>query len=123
MAKEEIHATALAYGEAWQRRNYMALTEFLPHQWSDLLGNRLVRDVREAYAMFELTAFDVCQLDYTAPAVCELHAEVQVNGTSEAVVLRWIREDDSGGPVPNTLPGHWRLFMWRPDTFVSVASS
>jgi hypothetical protein len=120
LQREEIFTVTTDFAATWQRRNYAALAGFLPHNHHAMYGKKIVKEVKDDYEPYALGALRVLQLHYEAPAVCMVQAAAQINGTDTEVVLRWIREDGKGNPVAASLPGDWRLFLWRPFTMTAV---
>lgn len=88
-------------------------------------GKAAPREVRLAYEHHPLSAFRVERISVTAAAVCTVRTEITgAEGKSRRVGLRWIREDESGDPVPVPFDGGtWRLYTWDPARFVRVEES
>lgn len=61
------------------------------------------------------------RLDFEAPAVCEIDAELTFREGAKPARMRWIREGEDGmGAAPNE-PGEWRLISWGPWAMISNA--
>ncbi len=112
---EDAYILSNRFLEAWQRRNFGGMVQYLSQLVRDGSDRGMAGEVRELYADHLLSEYRINQLDFVAAAHCRISAEIVVNGDPRAVVLRWIREDEGGRPVIDGRPGgEWRLILWSP---------
>jgi hypothetical protein len=71
--------------------------------------------LRDEYGPFELGGFRIAQLDFKAPVICEVDAELTIDGEPKLARMRWIREHTDGKPaIPGHEDGEWRFMSWGP---------
>jgi len=112
---EPIHALATEVLTAWKAKNYGRIAAQLASLTREDTVQRSAGRVRDEYEPFELDDFRVLQLDFQAPVICEIDAELTINGDTKLGRMRWIRERDGGEPaIPDHEEGEWRLMSWGP---------
>jgi hypothetical protein len=79
--------------------------------------------VRETWADFRLTGFEIRCLDYEAPAVCEVDVQLLFDDETRAARMRWVRTDDDGMAAAPNQPGEWRLISWGPWAMINNANA
>ncbi|MFB8168269.1 hypothetical protein ACFC60_10005 [Kitasatospora purpeofusca] len=121
-ATHPVGVSAEAFLTAWRRRNFGEMASMVTAELHQKHGNAVPREVRLAYEEHSLSAFEVQRLSVTAAAACTVRIETTgADGKSKLIGLRWIREDESGGPMPVPLDGGtWRLYTWEPARFLRV---
>jgi hypothetical protein len=116
------HAAYIAceqYLVLWRQRNYGDMASMLSSMTRIAYGASMPRQIRQEYSVLDLSSFEIVEIDHTAPAVCEVEAELLLNGTDRRTVrLRWVYEDEEGDFVASSLPGAWRLMIWGPAAFL-----
>ncbi|MGA5703128.1 hypothetical protein [Peterkaempfera bronchialis] len=118
-ATHPVHIAASGFLTAWAACNFGAMTALVTADVHKKHGNAAPRQVRLAFTEHELSAFTISGLDVRAAAMCMAAVELTApDGTARSIRLRWIREDESGQPVPTPLEGGtWRLYTWAPAAF------
>lgn len=80
----------------------------------DTLGKSAGR-VRSEYTLVELVDFRIVRLEFQAPVICEIVAELTIDDETKPGRIRWIRETEDGEPaIPGHEEGEWR-FMALPN--------
>lgn len=117
--QEPVYRGAAAFLQAWQERNYGAMAARLARnsiEYDESIGKAAVH-LRSNYALLELDRFDVTQLDFVAPVICEVKAKLAIGEETRSAWLRCIREDDTGEPTLDDDAGDWRVMSWGPAAF------
>jgi hypothetical protein len=82
-------------------------------------GAKMPRQIRQEYSSYTLSSYEIVEIYHTAPAVCEVKAQLMLNEHERRTVqFRWVYEDDRGDFVASSLPGAWRLMIWGPAAFL-----
>lgn len=112
---EPIFALATEVLEAWKAKNYGRMAAQLASLTrEDTLGKSAGR-VRDEYVLFELEDFRILRIDFKAPVICEIDADMTIDGETKIGRIRWIRETDDGAPaIPGHEDGEWRFMTWGP---------
>lgn len=120
---EPIYALVVEVLEAWKAKNYGRMAAQLASLTrEDTLGKNAGR-VRDEYMLFELENFRIVRLDFQAPVICEIDAELTIDGETKSGRMRWIRETDEGEPaIPGHEAGEWRFMTWGPLAMFDAAN-
>lgn len=113
---EPIFGIATEVLEAWKAKNYGKMAARLASLTRDNTPGKSAGRVRDEYALSELEDFRITRLDFQAPVICEVDAELTIDGETKLGRMRWIRERDDGEPaVPGKQDnGKWRFMSWGP---------
>ncbi|MET8703335.1 hypothetical protein ABZW10_31420 [Kitasatospora sp. NPDC004723] len=124
-ATHPVHTATAGFLTAWTARNFGAMAALVTADVHTKYGNAAPRQVRLAFADHGLSAFTIRGLDFRAAAACTVAVDLTApDGAARSTSLRWIREDETGQPVPVPLDGGtWRLYTWHPAAFPSGKES
>jgi hypothetical protein len=112
---QPIYSLATTVLEAWKAKNYGRMAQQLASLTREDTLKQSAGRVRDEYTLSELEDFRVVRLDFQAPVICEIDAELTVDGETKLGRMRWIREHDNGEPaMPNHEDGGWRFMSWGP---------
>ena len=113
------YVTCEQYLSYWGQRNYGAMAAMLSSMTRNAYGAKMPRQIRQEYSSYTLSSYEIVEINHTAPAVCEVKAELLLNEHERRTVqFRWVYEDDRGDFVASSLPGAWRLMIWGPAAFL-----
>ena len=115
-ASEPIFAIAIDVLNAWKEKNYGRMAAQLASLTREDTPGKSAGRVRDEYALAELEDFRIVRLDFEAPIICEIDAELTIDGETKLGRMRWIKEHGDGEPA---LPGQdgggeWRFMSWGP---------
>ncbi len=80
--------------------------------------------MRDLFSMYELEDFKIVRLDFQAPVISVVDAELRVDGDTKVGRMRWISEQENGEPaVPGTQEGDWLVMTWGPYAMFNEAAS
>lgn len=113
---EPILALAAEVLDAWKGKNYGRMATPLASLTREDTPGKSAGRLRDEYALAELEDFRIIRLDFEAPIICEVDAELTIGGETKVGRMRWIKEHDDGEPA---LPGQeesgqWRFMTWGP---------
>jgi len=112
---EPVYRLAAKVLDAWESKNYGRMAAQLASLTREETVSQSAGRVRDEYEPVELGDFRIVQLDFQAPVICEVDAELTIDGKSKLARMRWIREDDDGKPaIPGHEDGEWRFMSWGP---------
>ncbi len=119
---ESIHALAAEILEAWKTKNYGRMAVQLASLTREDTPGKSAGRVRDEYMPFELEDFRIVRLDFQAPVICEIDAELTVAGDTKIGRIRWIRETDDGkSAISGHEEGEWRFMTWGPSAMFHAA--
>jgi hypothetical protein len=119
---ESIHVCATEVLEAWKRKNYGRMAAQLASFTREDTPGKSAGRVRDEYTLFELEDFRIVRLDFQAPVICEIDAELTIAGGTKIGRIRWIRETEGGEPaIPGYEKGQWRFMTWGPSAMFHAA--
>lgn len=121
---EPIHALAVEVLEAWKKGNYGRMAAQLASLTREDSPGKSAGRLRDEYTLCgELDAFRIVRLDFCAPVICEVDAELTIGGETKLGRIRWIRETDDGETaIPGHEDGEWRFMTWGPWAMFNRAS-
>ncbi|QSB12969.1 hypothetical protein JQS43_15010 [Natronosporangium hydrolyticum] len=119
---ETAYAACAELLTQWQRRNYGGMAQHLAFPGSSG-SHRKPGEVKDLYKEFSLASFTIHRIRIEAAAVAKVEADLEVNGSHQAVTMRWIYHDDQGQTlVESQGGGRWYLAPYGPTTFVTPRS-
>ncbi len=112
---EPVRHLATAVLEAWKANNYGQIATHLASLTRKDTQNQSAGGVRNEYAPFKLQEFHIVRLNFVAPAICEIDADLTLDAETKSGRMRWVRETDNGEPaVLGDKDGEWRLLSTGP---------
>jgi len=82
--------------KAWTAKNYGRMGAQLASLTREDTPGKSTGRVRDEYMLAELESFRIVRLDFQAPVICEIDAELTIDGETKLGRIRWIRETDDG---------------------------
>lgn len=121
---EEVFSRATDFLSGWKSKNYGKMAGLLAKLTREGSLGKDAGQMRDLFSLLELEDFRLVRLDFQAPVICEVDAELRVEGETKIGRLRWIREQEDGSPaVPGTQDGDWLVMTWGPLEMLSGAES
>ncbi len=121
---EAIHGPATEVLEAWKAKNYGQMAARLASLTREDTPRKSAGRIRSEYTLVELEDFRIVRLDFQAPVICEIDAELTIGGETKPGRIRWIRETDDGEPaIPGHREGEWRFMSWGPHAMLTRAEN
>jgi hypothetical protein len=121
---EPIHGLATEVLEAWTAKNYGRMGAQLASLTREDTPGKSAGRVRDEYMLAELESFRIVRLDFQAPVICEIDAELTIEGETKLGRIRWIRETDDGETaIPGHEKGEWRFMTWGPHAMFNRAEA
>ena len=112
---EPIHRLATEVLDAWKAKNYGRMAAHLASLTREDTFGKSAGRVRDEYMLFKLEDFRILRIDFKAPVICEIDAELTIDGETKIGRIRWIRETDDGATaIPGHEDGEWRFMTWGP---------
>lgn len=110
---DPVHYRAAAFLEAWKAKNYGHMAATLAKLTREESHSKNAGRIRDEYSLCELSDFKITRLDFRAPVICVVEADLVVDGDRRQAELRWIRETDKGdSAVEGVTDGDWRVMSW-----------
>ncbi|MET9400909.1 hypothetical protein [Kitasatospora sp. NPDC002965] len=104
----------------WTRRNYGGISQLVTRGVRAKHANAAPLRVRHSYEGFALTSFEILRIEHGMAAALTLRVALRFASHELAEAdLRWIREDETGYPVPDPWEGEWLLCNWEPTAFLA----
>ena len=121
---EEIFGCATEFLDGWKSKNYGKMAGLLAKLTREGSRGKDAGQMRDLFSMYELEAFKIVRLDFRAPVICVVDAELRVDGDTRVGRMRWISEQENGEPaVPGTQEGDWLVMTWGPYAMFNEADS
>jgi hypothetical protein len=121
---EEILGRAAEFLDGWKSKNYGKMAGLLAKLTRDGSHGKDAGQMRDLFSMFDLEDFKIVLLDFQAPVICVADAELRVDGEVKIGRMRWINEQEDGGPaIPGTQEGDWLVMTWGPCAMFNEAES
>lgn len=73
--------------------------------------------MRALFGDFELTDFEIAEIEHSAPVISIVRGTATVNGRGGTFECRWIRQTDDGGSAFGNKSGEWRLVFCSPSVW------
>lgn len=118
---EPVLVGAASFLDAWKSSNYGVMARHLSALVQEDTFGQTAGRVREEYETTNLGGYSIERLEFEAPAVCEVHASLLVDGENRPGRLRWIRQLADGSPALPNQPGEWKLVLWSPYELINRA--
>lgn len=114
-AANPVHDRVAVFLGAWKSKNYGQMASVLAKLTREESHPKNAGRMRDEYSLCELTDFEITKLDFQAPVICVVEADLVVDGDRKRAELRWIREADDGeSAVEGVTDGEWRVMSWGP---------
>lgn len=121
--QEPIFTLAAEVLEAWKAKNYGRMAAQLASLTREDTPGKSAGRLRDEFALSELEDFRITRLDFQAPVICEIDAELTIDGETKIGRTRWIRETDDGETaIPGHEEGEWRFMTWGPFAMLNRAN-
>lgn len=121
---DDVVSIANDFLYAWQMKNYGGVGQaFMKFGGAANTNGQSAGEAKSLYRDFDLTAYRLKRVQYSAVCVTLINADLTVNSREHAVVLRWVHSNDQGEPTTPSRPGAWRLAPYGPTTFIEQSSS
>ena len=121
---EEIFGRATEFLDGWKSKNYGRMAGLLAKLTREGSRGKDAGQMRDLFSMFELEDFKIVRLNFQAPVICEIDAELRVEGETKVGRMRCISEKENGEPaVPGTQEGDWLVMTWGPYAMFNSAES
>jgi len=88
---EPIFAIASEVLEAWKAKNYGRMAAQLTSLTREDTPGKNAGRVRDEYSLAELEDFHIVRLDFEAPIICEVDAELTIDGETKLGRMRWMK--------------------------------
>lgn len=122
--EEEMFSRATDFLDGWRSKNYGKMAGLLAKLTRNGSLGKDAGQMRDLFSMTELEDFKIVRLDFEAPVICEVDAELRVDGETKLGRMRWIREQENGeSAVPGTQEGNWLVVTWGPEAMFNNAES
>ena len=107
-----------AFLTGWRDSNFGVLAGFADRRRSSgTTVNRLAGEMRGIFEFFDLTEFEITELENKAPVIWIARGTAVVNGKTGAFECRWTREIDDGGFDERFDTSPWRLVFCDPSVW------
>ncbi|HEX7246242.1 MAG TPA: hypothetical protein VF245_11820 [Solirubrobacterales bacterium] len=121
---EAIFGRAAEFLDGWKSKNYGKMAGLLAKLTREGSRGKDAGQMRDLFSMYELEDFEIVRLDFQAPVICVVDAELRVDGDTKVGRMRWISEQEKGEPaVPGTQEGDWLVMTWGPYAMFNEAAS
>ena len=120
---EPIFAQCIEYLGAWKAGNYGSMAHRLSSLATRDTHGKTAGMVRDECENTRLDDFSIERLDFQAAAICEVDAQLVVNGEGRSARLRWSREGEDGVAALPNQAGSWKLVLWGPAAMYNRAAS
>lgn len=116
----EVHEMSVrthAFLRAWQERNFGVLATFPSRQFSESGKSvpQIAGRLRERFDNFNLSSFQVAELENSVPAIWVTRGEAMVNDRLGRFECRWTIEEADGSLGWGSDTAEWRLVFCDPD--------
>lgn len=118
-ADPAVHA-ATVFLNAWELKQWNLMSPALPLLVQRQYGNAVGRVIKDMYSNYELRAYTIERIDFTAAAMCECTTKLTIESDTVTSTSRWCYEPEDGEHrvvIPPD-PGVWRLAQWGVHGFV-----
>lgn len=124
LEREEVFGRATEFLDGWKSKNYGKMAGLLAKLTREGSRGKDAGQMRDLFSVFELEDFKIVRLDFQAPVICVVDAELRVDGEMKIGRMRWISEQENGEPaVPGTQEGDWLAMTWGPYAMFNEAEA